>query len=232
MTNGEYRTLKDLPQNERPRERLILHGEDALSNAELLAIALRVGGPGENAVALGQRLLATFDGLGGLARVSIADLCRVPGIGPSKAAQVKAALVLGRRLILAADAGHPQIRSPQDAANVLLAAIGDSQQEQLRVLLLDNRHRVLRTSLLYVGSVHTAVVRVAEVFREAVRDNVAAIIVGHNHPSGDPEPSTEDVQITGSVVKAGRLLDIEVLDHLIVGRQGYVSLKERGLGFD
>lgn len=232
MGDVEYHTLiKEMPKSERPRERLELYGEAALSNAELIAIALRTGSRTENALGLAQRLLTAFQGLGGLAQASVRELCEVSGIGPAKAAQLKAALELGRRLILSSGDSRPRITCPADAANLFLAAMSTEAQEQLRVMLLDSRHRVQRMSVVYVGNVNTSMIRVAEVFRQAVKDNSPAIVVAHNHPSGDPTPSPEDVRVTEQMVRAGKMLDIEVLDHLIIGKQRYVSLKERGLGF-
>ncbi|HUV95224.1 MAG TPA: DNA repair protein RadC [Anaerolineae bacterium] len=232
MGDVEYHTLiKEMPEGERPRERLELYGEAALSNAELIAIALRTGSRTENAVGLAQRLLTAFQGLAGLAQASVRELCEVSGIGPAKAAQLKAALELGRRLILSSGDSRPQITCPADAANLFLAAMSIEAQEQLRVMLLDSRHRVQRMSVVYVGNVNTSMIRVAEVFRQAIKDNSSAIVVAHNHPSGDPTPSPEDVRVTEQMVRAGKMLDIEVLDHLIIGKQRYVSLKERGLGF-
>lgn len=232
MTQTEYRPgIKELPEGERPRERLELYGEGMLSNSELLAIALRTGSRGESAVDLGLRLLAEFSGLTGLSHASVRELCQVPGIGPAKAAQVKAALELGRRLILSFQDGRPQINCPEDAAHMLVTSMGTERQEQMRVMLLDTKHRVLRVPTVCVGSLNTSMVRIAEVFREAIKDNAAAIIVAHNHPSGDPTPSPEDVEITSAIVRAGHLLDIKVLDHLIIGKQRHVSLKSRGLGF-
>lgn len=232
MANIPYHALiKEMPKNERPRERLALYGESALSNAELLAIALRTGSQKENAISLAQRLLAAFDGLSGLARASVQELCRVPGVKEAKAAQIKAALELGRRLILSVEDGRPQIRCPEDAATLLRASLCTEVQEQLRVMLLDSKHRVQRVHVVYVGNVNSAMIRVAEVFREAIKDNATAIIVAHNHPSGDPTPSPEDIQVTEQIVRVGRMLDVEVLDHLIIGRQQHISLKERGLGF-
>lgn len=231
MADAEYRiVIKELPEGERPRERLGLYGESALSNADLLAIALRTGSKRENALGLAQRLLVTFQGLVGLARASVQELCVVPGIGPAKAAQVKAAIELGRRLSLAGDDGRLQISSPDDAAAVFMDQMASEMQEQLRVMLLDTKHRVMRTSVVYMGNVNSSVVRAGEVFREAVKDNATAIIVAHNHPSGDPTPSIEDVEVTGALAQAGRLLDIKLLDHLIVARRGHVSLKARNPG--
>jgi len=228
----EYRTLiKEMPVNERPRERLEFYGAAALSNAELLAIALRTGSQRANAVELANQLLTRFRDLRGLVRASVLELCEIPGIGPAKATQITAALELGRRLALSSGEERLQIKSPEDAANLLMAAMGDEMQEQLRVLLLDSKHYVLRMPVVYVGNVNTAIVRMAEVFRDAIKDNSVAIIVAHNHPSGDPTPSREDIALTEDLVRAGALLGISVLDHLVIGKQRYISLKERGLGF-
>ncbi len=223
--------LRDLPAGDKPRERLSRLGAGALADSELLAILLRVGGNGENVLGLAQRLLAQLGGLPGLARASFSELEAVKGIGLAKAAQVKAALELGRRLLIAAPDARPQIKSPADAANLLLAEMGFLEQEQMRVLLLDTKHRVMGTPTIYVGSLNTSVIRIAELFREAVKQNCAAIIVAHNHPSGDTSPSPEDIAVTQQIYSAGRLLDIDVLDHLIIGQQRFLSLKERGLGF-
>ncbi|HHX44190.1 MAG TPA: DNA repair protein RadC [Chloroflexi bacterium] len=232
MTEAQYHTLiKDMPAAERPRERLIYHGAEVLSNAELLAITLRVGSPSENVVSLAQRLLSQFDGLGGLARASVAELCTIPGIGPAKATQLKAALELGKRMASYGEATRPRITCPDDAAPRFIAAIGDGQQEQFCVLHLDNKNAIIRMSMVYQGSVNAAVMRLGEVFREAVRDNAVRVIVAHNHPSGDLTPSPEDIQATREIVKAGKLLDIEVLDHLIIGPRDHLSLRSLGLGF-
>jgi len=152
-------------------------------------------------------------------------------MGPAKAAQVKSALELGRRLLLVSPEERPQIRSPEDVAALLMVEMGHLDQEQLRTILLDTRHQVMRQIVVYQGNVNTSLVRVGELFREAVRENCAAVIIAHNHPSGDATPSPEDVAVTKEIVAAGRLLDIEVLDHLIVGQGRYVSMRERGVGF-
>jgi DNA repair protein RadC len=223
--------ITDLPCDERPRERLIHVGASAVSTAELLAIILRVGTDGENVVRMAQRLLAKYKGLGGLARASASELCAEKGLGEAKTAQLKAALELGRRLLVESPDERPTITCPADAANLLLGEMGLLEQENMRVILLDTRNRVQAIQPVYQGSLNTTMVRVGELFREAVRANCAAIIVAHNHPSGDPSPSPEDVAITREIVSAGKLLNIDVLDHLVIGHQRFVSLKERGLGF-
>lgn len=224
--------IRDLPADERPRERLMRLGARVMSNAELLAIMMRTGVGGENVLRLAERLLARFEGLPGIARASLAELRTVNGIGPVKAIEIKAALELGRRLMAAAPEERPRITSPADAASLLMSEMMLLEQEELRVVLLDTRNHVLRIKTVYKGSLNTSVVRIGEVFRDAVKDNAAALIVVHNHPSGDPAPSPEDVHVTRQIRQAGALLDIELLDHVIIGRQRYVSLKERGLGFD
>lgn len=224
-------TIRDLPPGERPRERMARLGSQALSTAELLAIILQVGSGSENVLRLSERLMAEFGGLPGLTRASLGELQGVKGVGPAKASQLQAVGELGRRLAATAPEERPTISSPADAANLLMSEMAFLEQEQLRVVLLDTRNRVLGIRTIYVGSVNTAVVRLAEVFRPAIRENATAIIVTHNHPSGDPTPSPEDVSVTREMVKAGKLLDLKLLDHLIIGRQRYVSLKERGLGF-
>jgi DNA repair protein RadC len=225
-------TIHDYPLAERPRERLQYYGAAALSNAELLAILLRVGTPGENVVALSTRLLKDFGGLAGLSKASFSELSSVKGISTAKIAQLKAALELGRRLLLTSPDVRPQITSPHDAANLLMLEMSNLEQEHLRTVLLDTKNRVLSSHTVYIGNVNSSIIRISEVFREAIRENATALIVAHNHPSGDPTPSPEDVRVTRSIVEAGTLLSIEVLDHLVIGHQRFVSLKERGLGFD
>jgi DNA repair protein RadC len=224
-------TIHDMPTGERPRERLKHHGAEALSTAELVAILLRTGSRGENALTLATRLLIEFGGLGGLSRANLSELSAVRGVGQAKAAQLKAGLEIGRRLLIAAPDERPQITSPADAANLLMLEMGHLEQEHLRLLLLDTKNRVLASPTIYKGNVNTSVIRVSELFREAIRHNSVALIIAHNHPSGDPTPSPEDVRVTRQIFEAGKLLDVEVLDHLIIGQGHYVSLKERGLGF-
>jgi DNA repair protein RadC len=232
-SDGAYRPMmREIALDDRPRERLVQVGERALSTAELLAIILRTGTGGENVVRLAERVLAALGGLPGLARASVTEMQAVRGVGRVKAIEIKAALELGRRLMVSAPEERSRITSPGDAANLLMSEMGHLEQEHLRVILLDTRNRVLETPTIYVGSLNTSVIRVAELFRPAIKENAAAIIVAHNHPSGDPAPSPEDIRVTRQIREAGELLDIDVLDHVVIARHGYVSLKERGLGFD
>jgi DNA repair protein RadC len=196
-----------------------------------MGILLRVGVSGENAVQVGQRLLNTFGGISGLHRADFDEVCNQRGIGQAKAAQIKAALELGHRLSIESPEDRKAIHSPQDAADLVKYEMSVLEQEELWVMLLDTRNRVLRIDTIYRGSLNSSQVRVGELFKNAIRRAAAAIIVVHNHPSGDPTPSPDDVAVTRAIVQAGKLLDIEVLDHLIIGSGQYVSLKERGLGF-
>jgi DNA repair protein RadC len=223
--------ITDLHESDRPRERLSALGPQALTNAELIAILLRVGVAGENAVEVGQRLLQKFGGISGLHRASMKELVTQHAIGEAKAAQIKAAIELGRRLMLETPEERPSINSPADGAALLQYEMSALEQEHLRVILLDRRNRVLETVEVYKGSVNSSQVRVGELFKDAIRVNASAVIVAHNHPSGDPTPSPDDVAVTRAIVQAGKLLDIDVLDHLVIGQGKWVSLKERGLGF-
>jgi DNA repair protein RadC len=223
--------IRDLPSGDRPRERLRDAGPGALSNQELLAILLRTGGARESALAMASRLLSRFDGLVGLARTGFAELCAERGLGEAKAAQVQAALELGKRLVATQPQERTVIRFPEDVSNLLQGEMGLLDQEHMRVLLLNTRNQVLGTSEVYRGSVHTAVVRIGELFREALRQNAPAIILVHNHPSGDPAPSAEDVAMTKQAIEAGRLLDVDVLDHVILAHGRFESMKTKKVAF-
>jgi len=229
-TKPVYR-ISDLRESDRPRERIASLGPQALTNAELLAILLRVGVRGENAVEVGQRLLNKFGGLSGLHRAHFSEINKQHGLGDAKAAQIKAAIELGRRLTLESPEERPSINSPADAASLLSYEMSALEQEHLRIILLDRRNRVMEIVEVYKGSVNSSQVRIGELFKEAVRKNSSAIIVVHNHPSGDPTPSPDDVAVTRAIIQAGKLLDIDVLDHLVIGEGKWTSLKEKGLGF-
>lgn len=229
--DGEYRLMiRDLPGGERPRERLRDNGPAVLSNAELIAILLRTGTTSENVLDLSARLLAKFQGLPGLARATYVDLSSEHGLGEAKACQLLAALELGKRLQKSASLELPVISEPQDVADLVSGDLAHQEQEHFKVIVLDTKNHVLAAPDVFVGSVNSTTIRTAEVFREAVRRNAPGIIVVHNHPSGDPTPSAEDASVTREIIAAGKALDIEVLDHIVIGRDGHVSLKERGLG--
>ena len=223
--------IRDLPHGERPRERLREHGPSHLSNPELIAILLRTGTSGESVLNLATRLMATFDGLGGISRAVYSELCALNGISEAKACQLLAAFELGRRVVSLHPEGRPTIHSPQDVFNLLGAEMSVLDQERLRVLLLNTKNEVLGIQEIYKGNVNSSVVRVAEVLRPAVRENCPAVILVHNHPSGDPSPSAEDILVTRQIRVGGEMMDIEVIDHVILGSRGFVSLKDKGLGF-
>ena len=216
---------------ERPRERLREVGPTALAQRELLAIILQHGPQGVGAMGLADELLRQFNGLAGLARASLQDLQRIHGVGEVKATQIKAVLELGKRLMMATPDETLQIKTPSDAANFLMPKMGLLEQEEVHTILLDTRNRIMGCPMIYKGSLNSASMRIGEIFKEAIRNNCASIIVAHNHPSGSPDPSAEDVRVTKIMVQAGKTLDVEVLDHMVICQNRYISLKERGLGF-
>jgi DNA repair protein RadC len=226
-----FYTIKDMDEEERPRERLAKLGPQSLTTAELLAILLRVGVVGETSVQVGQRLLQTFGGIAGLHRASFAELSNQKGVKLAKAAQIKAAIELGRRLVQESPEERPSVHSPADAAELVQYEMSALEQEELRVVLLDTRNHLLHIETVYRGSVNSSQVRIAEIFKAAIRRNAPSLIVIHNHPSGDPTPSPDDVAITRLIMQAGEILDVKLLDHIIIGNGRFVSLKERGLGF-
>ena len=230
--NKEVSTYRitDFAESERPRERLARLGSKSLSNAELLAILLSTGVKGENAIQVGQRLLNTFDGITGLHRTAFDEVCEQHGVGIAKAATIKAALELGYRM-KQETFERGSIHSPEEAAHLILHEMSALEQEELWVILLDTRNHFKSTEAIYRGSLNSSQVRIGEIFKLAIRRNAASIIVAHNHPSGDPTPSPDDIAVTRAIVEAGKLMDIDVLDHLVIGSGDFVSLKQRGLGF-
>ncbi|HTS14144.1 MAG TPA: DNA repair protein RadC [Candidatus Sulfotelmatobacter sp.] len=224
--------LRDLPPEERPRERLAVRGAAGLSAAELIALVWGSGSAGRSAVEMAAEVLATVGSLSRLAAASPPELEAVPGIGAARAAQLTAAFELGRRLLADWPAGRLTVRAPRDLADRLILQMGRLEREELRVVLLNTRNAVLAIETVYRGNVSTALVRVGELFRDAVRQHAAGVILVHNHPSGDPAPSPDDLHLTAEAVTAGRLLDLPVLDHLIIGHEAYVSLRDRGIPFD
>ncbi|MBC8103460.1 MAG: DNA repair protein RadC [Cytophagales bacterium] len=221
--------IRELPADERPRERLLHYGADALSTSELLAILLRTGTEQRSATGLAEHLLTEFHGIRGVAGATIHELAQIHGIGPAKAAQIKAAIEFGRRLVAASPEERPKIRSPRDIYDLLAPALRDEKREHFVAVLMDTKGGVLRTRTVSVGDLSSSLVHPREVFAEAIRYSAASIIVVHNHPSGDPSPSPEDAAVTRRLVEAGELLGIEVLDHIVLGDGRWVSLKEKGL---
>ena len=226
------RAIRELPAAERPRERLAMRGAGGLSSAELIGLLWGSGSRGRSAVDLAEDALTRHDGLTGLARASDLELEALPGIGTVKAGQLTAAFELGRRLLADWPAGRWTIRSPRDVADRLMLQMGRLEREELRVVLLNTKNAVLRVSTVYQGNVSSSLVRVGELFRDAVRLNASGVILVHNHPSGDPTPSPDDLHLTAEALAAGRLLDIDLLDHLVVGHDAFVSLRDRGVSFD
>jgi len=229
---AEARVIREVPSDERPRERLALRGAGGLSSAELIGLLWGSGTRGRSAVDLAAEALARHDGLTGLARATDAELETLPGVGAAKAAQLTAAFELGRRLLADWPAARWTIRSPRDVADRLILQMGRLEREELRIVLLNTKNVVLRAVTVYQGNVSSSLVRVGELFRDAVRLNATGLILVHNHPSGDPTPSPDDLHLTAEALAAGRLLDIDVLDHLVIGHDAWVSMRDRGVSFD
>jgi DNA repair protein RadC len=221
--------IREIPSDERPRERLLSFGADALSTAELLAILLRTGTEQRSAMGLADHLLSAFGGLRGVAALTVEELGTVHGIGPAKAAQIKAAIEFGRRLVSASPEERPHIRSPRDVYNLIGPALRDEKREHFIALLLDTKGGVIRQRTVSIGDLSSSLVHPREVFLEAVRHSAASLVVAHNHPSGDPTPSPEDARVTRRLAEAGELLGIDVVDHIVLGDNRWVSLKEKGL---
>jgi DNA repair protein RadC len=223
-------TVHDLPLSERPRERLLKLGSEALSAQEILALILGRGIKGESVMVTSQKLLSRFGNLKGIADASAEELTQTRGIGPAKAAQIKAALELSRRL--EADVGEepkPVLNSPEDVTAMVRSELKGKKKEHFLVLCLDTRNRLINRRPVSIGSLDTSIVHPREVFREAISSSSASLIFVHNHPSGDPEPSKEDVELTKRLAKAGEIIGIDVLDHIIVCDKNYLSLKAKNL---
>jgi DNA repair protein RadC len=227
--NGAYSPrIREIPASERPRERLRDLGPDALSSAELLAIVLRTGTAEQSALTLAGALLAKHGGLAGLAKLSYTDLMQEKGVGAAKASEIRAVIQLALRIRELGSTERLYMKEPAHVFAFLGPEMGLLDQEHLRVLLLNTRNQLLGSHNVYVGSVSTAQVRVSEVLREAIRSNAPCLIMVHNHPSGDPSPSPDDIALTKQAIEAGRLLNIEVLDHVIIGDRRYTSLQALG----
>jgi len=220
--------MKDVAPHDRPREKLERLGALALGDNELLALILGSGSRGGDALAVANRLIEQAGGLHGLTRVDSGQLRRVSGVGRARAAQIVAAVELGRRTLVRGVAERPRLRTPRELAAYLLPQYGASAVEQFGLVMFDTKHRVIRIKIISTGSLDTTVVHPREVFREAASAAAAAIVLFHNHPSGDPSPSPDDLVLTQRMVSAGAIMGIDVVDHLILADQQYVSLLEAG----
>jgi DNA repair protein RadC len=220
--------LKHLSPDDRPREKLLRHGPAAVGDNELVALVLGNGCRGLDALAAANDLLQTCGGLHGLARATCGELAQLAGVGPAKAARLVGAVELGRRSLMRVPAERVPLRTPGDAARYLLPVFGARGTEQFGIVLLDSRYRALRTSIVAVGTLNTAIVEPRDVFRAAMLGGAAALVIFHNHPSGDPTPSAEDMLLTHRLVEAGRLIGIDVVDHIVLGDARYCSFKETG----
>ena len=220
--------MKDLAPGDRPREKLLTHGAAALGDNELLALVLGSGCRGSNALAVANQLLAARGGLHGLMRSTVDDLSRAAGVGRAKAAQVLAAIEIGRRALTRGHLDRPQLLTPSQTVAFLMPAFGGRIVEQFGVVLLDTKYRVIRTALVATGTLNSTIVEPRDVYREATMGAASAVVVFHNHPSGDPTPSPNDVELTWRLKAAGMLMGIQLIDHVILGDARYFSFKEAG----
>ena len=222
--------IKDMPQNERPKEKLLTYGAESLSNSELLAIILRTGTKRENVLQVSSRLLSQLEGLDGVLNASFKDITSIEGIKEAKASQILAlAELFSRFRTLKAMKKDVKINSPKDLADLLVGEMNDLTQEVLKVVLLSTKNMIIATKDVFKGSLNTSIVHPREIFKQAIDKNSASIIICHNHPSGDPTPSKEDINITLRIKECGNIIGIKLVDHIIIGNNKFVSLKETGL---
>lgn len=222
-------TVRDLPKSERPRERLIKFGPEALSAQELLALIIGRGIPKKSVMNIAQELLARFGNIKAISQASIAGLSEIKGVGLAKAAQIKACFELGKRQDLEPELKNYDIKNPQSVVKAIRASIKDKAKEHFKLILLDTRNKIIGISTISIGTLNAGLVHPREIFKEAIIHNSASVVLAHNHPSGDPEPSEEDLTITKRLVDSGKILGIEVIDHIIIGKTNFSSFKERGL---
>ncbi|MFJ5715528.1 DNA repair protein RadC [Neobacillus sp. NPDC093127] len=220
--------IRDFPQDERPRERFIQNGPQSLSNHELVAILLRTGTKDESVLQLSNRLLTHFEGLRLLKAATLEEMTEIKGIGSAKAIQILAAVEIGRRISNLSYNDRYVIRSPEDGAKYLMNDMRFLSQEHFVCLYLNTKNQVIHKQTVFIGSLNASIVHPREVFREALKRSAASVIAVHNHPSGDPAPSREDIEVTKRLVECGKIIGIDLLDHLIIGDNKFVSLKEKG----
>lgn len=222
------KTLSNVPVTEMPRERMISQGLDALSNVELIAILLRTGSSGESVMNLAHRVLGYTGGIRQFLDISLEELTQVKGIGTAKAVQLLAGIELGRRIARTTPEERWIIRSPEDVSKLMMEELRHLTQERFVCLFLNTKNQVLAQHTVFIGSLNSSVVHPREVFKEAIRRSSASIICLHNHPSGDPTPSKEDIEVTKRLIQVGQIIGIDVLDHVIIGDGRFYSLKEKG----
>ncbi|WP_017185565.1 RadC family protein [Alkalibacillus haloalkaliphilus] len=220
--------IRDVPESDRPRERLIEVGPQALSNQELIAILIGSGSKGQSALSLATRLLKHFEGLLLLRDASINELTSINGIGVAKAVQLMAALEIGKRIHTYKTSDQYVIKSPEDGANFLMEDLRGLKQEHFVALYLNTKNQIIHRRTIFIGSLNSSIVHPREVFKEAIKHSAASVICAHNHPSGDPSPSNEDVHVTRRLYESGKVVGIELLDHLVIGDHKYISMKEKG----
>lgn len=221
--------IMDMPQNERPQERLLRYGADSLSNSELLAIILRTGTKNENVINLSQKIITAFNGINGLLEASQEDLMKISGIKEAKASQILSMAEMAKRFQTYRSGDSYKINSPGDAADLIMVELREFKQEILKVLLLNTKNVVIGIYNASMGSLNSSIVHPREIYKEAIRKSAASIIMVHNHPSGDPSPSSEDLSATGRIKEVGKIIGIELLDHIIIGDGKYISLREKNL---
>ncbi len=222
-------TIHDLPKSERPRERLQRFGSEALSSQELLVLILGRGIKGESVMVTAQRLLSTFGNIKAISEASLEELIKVKGIGLAKASQIKAAFELSKRQDLEIDLKDFDIKDPQSIVKSIRAGMKDKAKEHFKLILLNSRNKIIGISTISIGTLNANLVHPREVFKEAIMHNASSVVLAHNHPSGDPEPSEADLEITKRLIDAGKIMGIDVLDHIIITKTGFMSFKEKKL---
>lgn len=231
MQDEKTFTVRDLPRSERPRERLLRHGADRLSSQELLALVIGRGVSKRSVMTIAQELMARFGSIQGISNATIEELSHIKGIGTAKAAQLKAVFELGKRQELEREAVYESydIKDPQSVVRAVRGTIKDKAKEHFKLILLNTRNKIIGLSTVSIGTLSASLVHPREVFKDAIRHSASSVVMAHNHPSGDPEPSEEDLKITRRLVESGKILGIEVLDHIIIGKDTFISLKMKGL---
>lgn len=222
--------ILDMPESERPKEKLLRYGEEALTNSELLAIILRTGTKGENVLNLSQRIIAELEGLNGILNASMHEMTKIKGVKEAKASQIIAIAELFRRFNTYKSLNEfKRVNSPRDIFNILHGEMVTYNQEILKLITLNTKNEIIKIKDVFKGSLNSSLIHPREIFKEAIKNSAASIVICHNHPSGDPTPSNEDISVTTRINEASKIIGINLIDHIIIGREQYVSLKEQGI---